>query len=110
MLIKNKKICPTFPIKISSDCKVVFTDAKKFPWRQDKKGYFLVKIQEGKIHCGFANNKHEVMIEFIGKNPERMIKEIAKRKICDLEHMGYISSELMIAKNCLDKNEKYVQR
>ena len=105
-----KEIYPVSPIKISSRRKIIFTDEKKYPWKKDKKGYFLVKILAGKIHCGFANNKHEVMIEFIGKNPERMIKEIAKRKICDLEHMGYISSELMIAKNCLDKNEKYVQR
>ena len=111
MPIKNKnQFCPTFPIKVSSDCKVVFTDAKKFPWRQDKKGYFLVKIEGGFLHCGFANHKHEVKIEFIGKNPEKMIKEIAKRKICGLGHMGYIASELMIAKNCLENGKKFVQR
>ena len=70
----------------------------------------MVKIEAGFLHCGFANSKHEVKIEFIGKNVEKMIKEIAKRKICDLEHMGYIASELMIAKNCLENQKKYVQR
>ena len=105
-----KEICPTSPIKISSDCKVIFTDEKKYLWRRDSKGYFLVKIEAGFLHCGFANSKHEVKIEFIGKNVEKMIKEIAKRKICDLEHMGYIASELMIAKNCLENQKKYVQR
>ena len=105
-----KKICPTSPIKVSSDCKIIFTDGKKYPWKKDKKGYFLVKIQDGFLHCGFANNKHEVVIEFVGRNVEKMIKEIAKKKICDLEHMGYIASELMIARDCMENNKKYVQR
>ncbi len=106
----QKKICPTNEIKISADREIVFTDEKKYPWKKDKKGYFLVKIENGFLHCGFANNKHEVKIEFVGKNVEKMIKEIAKKKLCDLEHMGYISSELMIAKNYLKNGKKYVQR
>ena len=106
----KKEICPISEIKISSKRKRIFTDEKKFPWRADSKGYFLVKIDRGFIHCGFANNKHEVKIEFVGKNVEKMIKEIAKKKLCDLEHMGYISSELMIAKNYLKNGKKYVQR
>ena len=105
-----KKFCPVSQIKISSKRKIIFTDEKKFPWKKDAKGYFLVKIENNEIHCGFANNKHEVKIEFVGKNPEKMIKEIAKRKICDLERMGYIASELMIAKNCLESGKKFVQR
>ena len=105
-----KEICPIAPIKISPKRKIIFTDAKKYPWRRDSKGYFLVKIENGNIHCGFANNKHEVMIEFVGKNVEKMIKEIAKRKTCDLEHMGYIASELTLAFNCMKNGEKYTQR
>lgn len=105
----NEK-CPVAPIKIPANREIIFTDEKKFPWKQDKNGYFLVKIENGFLHCGFANNNHEVQIEFVGKDVEKMIKEIAERKICDLTHMGYIASELQIAKNCLDKKEKYVQR
>ena len=105
-----KKLCPTNEIKISPKRKIIFTDEKKYPWRADSRGYFLVKIQDGNIHCGFANKKHEVKIEFIGKDVEKMIKEIAKKKLCDLEHMGYISSELMIAKNYLKNGKRYIQR
>ncbi|MEK6842573.1 MAG: hypothetical protein AABX84_02060, partial [Nanoarchaeota archaeon] len=76
----------------------------------DKKCYFLVKIHKRKFNCGFVNNKHEMKIEFIGLDPEKMIKEIAKRKLCDLEHMGYIASELMIACDCMKNNKKYMQR
>ncbi|MBI2043237.1 hypothetical protein HYT25_02515 [Candidatus Pacearchaeota archaeon] len=107
----NKKLpCPTSPIKIPAARKIIFTDEKKYPWKQDKKGYFLVKIQRGFLHCGFVNNRHEMKIEFVGKNPEKIIKEIAKRKLCDIEHMGYIASELIIAHECIKKNKKYAQR
>jgi len=104
------KPCPASPIKISPSRKIIFTDEKKYPWRRDSKGYFLVKIKNGFLHCGFANNKHEVVIEFVGKNVEKIIKEIAKRKICDMEHMGYIASELTLASKFLKNRKKYVQR
>ena len=104
------KKCPTFPIKISPKRKIILTDNLKFHWKRDKKGYFLVKIENKKIHCGFVNNNSEMVIEFTGKNPDKIIKEIAKRKLCDLEHMGYIASELTIAENCLNKGKKYIQR
>jgi len=51
-----------------------------------------------------------MVVEFVGKKPEKIIKEIAKRNLCDLEHMGYIASELSIAHDCLKNNKNYVQR
>jgi len=105
----NKK-CPIHEIEISENRKIIFCDNLKFPWKQDKHGYFLVKIMNEKIHCGFVNNKHKMIMEFRGKNPEKIIKEIAKRKMCNLENMGYIASELMIADNCIKNKKKYVQR
>ncbi|MFA5318181.1 MAG: hypothetical protein WC323_01765 [Patescibacteria group bacterium] len=102
--------CPRHKIKIPKNREVVKTDRLKFPWQQDKNGYFLVKIEDGQICCGFVNNKHEMILELRGKNMEKMIKEIAKRKLVGLEQMGYISSELIIAKDCLKNNKKYIQR
>src|SRR3989344_1574588 len=104
---QKNKLCPSSPIKISPSRKIIFTDNLKFPWKQDKKGYFLVKIENKKIHCGFVNNKSKMIFEFVGKNPGKIIKEIAKRKLCDLEHMGYIASELMIAENCARNGKNY---
>ena len=49
-------------------------------------------------------------IEFRGSDPDKIIKEIASRKLCSLGNMGYISSELMIAKDALDNKNKYTQR
>jgi len=109
-MMQNPKSCPIEPIKIMKDRKMIFTDEIKFPWRQDKRGYFLIKIGNGKIHCGFVNNNHEMLVEFVGSNPDGIIKEIARRKLCDLEHMGYLASELTIACDCLKNGKKYVQR
>ncbi|MEK6898197.1 MAG: hypothetical protein AABX28_02455 [Nanoarchaeota archaeon] len=105
----NKK-CPSSPIEISPRRKIIFTDGKKYPWHQNRKGYFLVKIENEVLCCGIVNNKHKMILELKGRNPEKMIKEIAKRKLCDLEHMGYIASELMITYDCIKNNKKYVQR
>ena len=102
--------CPFHKIDIAEDREIVYTDKLKFPWKQDKKGYFLVKLEKNMICCGFVNNKHKMIIEFRGKNPDKIIKEIAKRKLVDLKHMGYIASELMIAYDCLKNKKKYVQR
>lgn len=102
--------CPKVPVKINSDREIVKTDDLKFPWKKDENGYFLVKIQNKKIHCGFVNNNHEMIFEFVGENPDKIIKEIAKRKICDMEHLGYIASELTIANNCIKEGKKYMQR
>lgn len=111
---KNTKKCPFHKIEIPKDREIIKTDKLKFPWKQDPKGYFLVKIEKNQICCGFVNNKHKMKVEFRGKNPDKIIKEIAKRKLVNLEQMGYIASELMIAKDCLKNNslasKKYIQR
>jgi len=102
--------CPSYKIDIPEDRKIVGTDELKFPWKQDKKGYFLVKIENGLICVGHVDNNHKMSIEFRGKDPDKIIKEIAKRELCSLDHMGYVASEIMIAKDCLENNKKYVQK
>lgn len=105
------KKCPAHDITIPDDREVVDCDAKKYPWRQDPKGYFLVRLRGGKIECGFVEaGSHRMLAEFRASDPDRIIKEIASRKLCSLTGMGYIAGELMLAKQCLDSGQKYVQR
>jgi len=106
----QKKKCPFNKIEIPENRKIIFCDKLKFPWKHDKKGYFLVKIKNKMIHCGFVNSKHKMVVEFISKDPDKIIKEIAKQKICNLENMGYIASELMIADYSIKNRTEYVQR
>lgn len=113
-VMKNKK-CPMKEIEIKNDREIVYTDNLSFPWNQDPNGYFLIKIDnennENKIICcGFVNNKHELIIEFRGKNPDKIIKEITRRNLCSKENLAYISQELMIAYYCMKNNLNYVQR
>jgi len=105
-----KQKCPYHKIEIPADREIVETDDLKFPWKQDPYGYFLIKLENNRICCGFVNNNHVMEVEFRGTNPEKIIKEIAKRELVGLSQMGYIASELMIAKDCLENKKEYVQR
>ena len=102
--------CPFHRIDIPEDREVVFCDGLRHEWHGDEKGYFLVKLESGLICCGFVGPDHKMVVEFRGKDPDKIIKEIASRRLCSLANMGYISSELMIAKDALDNGKEYVQR
>lgn len=104
--------CPIQEIDIKKDREIIYCDNLTFLWNQDSNGYFLVKIdrENEMLCCGFVNNEHKLIIEFRGKNPDKIIKEITRRNLCSKENLAYISSELMIAYNCLKNNIKYVQR
>jgi hypothetical protein len=108
-----KAKCPSSPIEIPEKRKIVFCDMKKHPWKPDPKGYFLVRLdrKKGMICCGFVDaKKHRMLVEFRASDPDKIIREIAGRKLCSLRTMGYIASELMVAKDALDKSRGYVQR
>ena len=102
--------CPQHKINISKDREVINCDNLQFPWKQDPNGYFLVKIKDNEINCGFVNSNHKMILEFRGTDPDKIIKEIIKREICNKENLGYISSELILAKNCIDNKKQYIQR
>jgi len=105
------KECPFVPIDFNEEGReVVECDELLFPWKQDPNGYFLVKIEKNFIECGFVNSGHKMILVFRGKNPDKIIKEIAKRELVNLPHMGYIASEIMIAYNCIKTGQEYVQR
>ena len=102
--------CPIQEIEIKKDREIINCDNLTFPWNQDEKGYFLVKIENKMIHCGFVTNNHKMILELIGKNPNKIIKEIVKRDLCSKDNLAYISSEIMIAYNCMKNDLPYVQR
>ena len=102
--------CPTKHI-ILSDREKVNADKLIFPWRKNNKGYFLLKIEDGKVCCGFVNWKHHMLIEWQGTDSDKIMKDIAQRKLCsDHFAMAYIASELMRAEYHLKNNIIYVQR
>ena len=106
---EQTKNCPFQEIKFQQDREIIYSDNLTFPWNQDPKGYFLVKIEEDMLCCGFVTHDHKMILELRGKNPDKMIKEFIKRELCSKENIGYISSELMIAYFCMKNNLLYVQ-
>lgn len=96
-------------VNIPEDIEIVDCDKLNFEWNEDKSGYFLIKIEDGLIKCGFVRDE-TMILELDGKDPSKIIKEIAKRRLVNLEHMGYIAKELTVAKYCLDNSKEYVQR
>jgi len=105
-----KAKCPCAPIEISKDREIVNCDKLKFKWKQDPHGYFLVKIENNKICCGFCTTKNKMILELRSKAPDNIIKEIVRRNLCNKSNLGYIASELVIAYNCMINEKKYVQR
>ena len=103
------KQCPSQKIKIKNQREIVDCDNLSFPWPTDPNGYFLVKINNRTIHCCWVTN-NKLTLELKGKNPDKIIKEIVKRNLCNNSTLAYISSELTIASNCIRNDEEYVQR
>jgi len=104
------KPCPIKPIIIRQDRETIDCDKKKYPWTCDPQGYFLVKIENKKIHCGFVNINHELILELTAANPDNIIKEIVARNLVDKPHLAYIASELIIAHTSIQNNQPYTQR
>jgi hypothetical protein len=103
--------CPTQPITILKDRLVIETDDLDFKWVGDKNGYFLIKLDDDEISCGFVNAHHELCVEFRGTDMDKMIKEILKQDLLDSkEHLVYVAQELMLARQCLDEMTLYIQR
>ncbi|MBI5390492.1 hypothetical protein HZB02_03315 [Candidatus Woesearchaeota archaeon] len=101
--------CPTHPVNINKR-KIVHCDRLSFRWKPNPKGYFLIKIEKGNICVGFVNQQHRMLYEFRGNDPDKIAKEIARRRLCTLEHMAYLGQEVHRAFHCLSERKRFVQR
>ncbi len=91
----------------------------------DPIGYFLIRAnQETKeIEVAFCKyeeikfthpkarfGKNTINQESSSKNPEEILKWIKDNELISKEgHLDYIKRELKKAKECIEKNEKYIQ-
>lgn len=87
-------------------------EAKEGPWKQDPKGYFLIKInyEDGTIHAGYCDNDHVLKYEIVGKRAQDIYYTIAERGLVSLfEHASYLGKELKKAELAIKYKLKYVQ-
>ena len=75
----------------------------------DKKGYFLIKIEDKKIMAGHCKSNNEIDYVFVGSKAQDVYKEIIKRKLVSLEHAAYLGKELVKAEICMKEGKKYIQ-
>ncbi|MBS3168269.1 hypothetical protein J4216_04035 [Candidatus Woesearchaeota archaeon] len=91
----------------------------------DPIGYFLVRINKEtkEIEVAFCKyeeikfahpkarfGKNTINQEFSSKNPENIINWIKNNNLISQEdHLEYMKKELKKAKECLEKEEKYIQ-
>ncbi|MFT4310652.1 MAG: hypothetical protein ACMXYC_03395 [Candidatus Woesearchaeota archaeon] len=97
------------PFEIPDDIPIVQCDRLTYPWQQDEQKYVLIRKQNKTIQLLFV--EHDIaFLQLEGEQPYNLIKEIAKRNLVNLEHMGYLAVEIMRAKHAMDTNTEFVQR
>ncbi len=90
----------------------------KKEWKQDPKGYFLIRINKNFIEAAYVKNDHsnhpkkdlKKATVIKGKNAEEIYNTIIREKLVSLkEHAAYLGSELQKAEIAMKNKLKYVQ-
>jgi len=97
---------------IDKSKKVELVEGKEGPWKQDPKGYFLIKpnYEDKTIHAGHCNNDNVLTYEIVGKRAQDIYHTIASMGMVSLfEHASYLGKELKKAELAIKYKLKYVQ-
>lgn len=110
---ENKKTHLKIPSTISKNVKIIKGSYHPYKdWIQDKKGYFLIRINKKDkiIELGFCKKDNIVEIIITGKNPQEIYYTVAKQKLISrLEHYAYLGKELEKAYLALKYDLEYIQ-
>src|SRR3989344_5816833 len=110
-----RKITVKLPYKlkarISKKARCVIAHGS-LPWRQDPRGYFLIKVNRkaGQIELGFCEAGNVVSLVIAGKKPEEIYHTVFKEGlVTKFDHAAYLGKELEKAYIALKTGAKYVQ-
>ncbi|MEK6968763.1 MAG: thymidylate synthase [Nanoarchaeota archaeon] len=79
-------------------------------WRQDKRGYFVIKVENGLIKLQHYDNNGPLLQTFEGMKAEDIYKELVLKETMSYpEHLIYIGAELAKAEIALKLGIPYVQ-
>ncbi|MEM3373630.1 MAG: DUF4346 domain-containing protein [Candidatus Woesearchaeota archaeon] len=113
MSTNNKKTHLKIPSTISENVKIIKGSYHPYKdWYQDKKGYFLIRLDRKKktIELGFCKKNNVVEIIIIGKTPQEIYYTAVKEKLISrMEHAAYLGKELEKAYLALKYDLDYVQ-
>ena len=82
------------------------------PWRQDPRGYFLIKInrKDRQIEVGFCEAGNVVKLVIVGKKPDEIYHAVFREGlVTKFDHAAYLGKELEKAYIALKTGAKYVQ-
>ena len=89
---------------------IVKKNKKKLRFVEDRLGYFLISVKEGKIVVNHFSPDGRRTFSFEGTSAEDLYKQIISQNLVSrLEHAAYLGKELMRAEMCLKEGKKYVQ-
>ena len=92
-------------------------DSKK-EWKQDPRGYFLIRINRNQIEVAHVKNDHsnhpkkdlKKATVILGKSAEEVYNTIIREKLVSLkEHAAYLGSELQKAEIAMKNKLDYIQ-
>lgn len=98
---------------LSKNVKIIVGKYDKYnDWVQDKKGYFLIRINKKKkiIEVGYCKKNNIVELIVHGKIPQEIYYTLLKKKLISRwEHAAYLGRELEKAYLALKYNLEYIQ-
>ncbi len=79
-------------------------------WKQDSRGYFVIKIENNLIKLHHYNNNGPLLQTFEGTKAEELYKQLVlKETMSSPEHLAYIGMELAKAEIALKLKIPYIQ-
>ena len=98
---------------LANDCKIVRGDYHHIKhWKQDRKGYSLIRIDRRKklIELGYCKKNNVVEVVIQGKTPQEVYYTACKMKLLSrLDHAAYLGKEVEKAYLALKYKLKYKQ-
>lgn len=122
---ESASICPVNAIEVKSGEEVMVSDTvetnevemvnaeydDETEFVLDSAGYFLIRLNKGKIEVGFCNSRNKVVLRIIGEKPIDIYYTIINKNGLNIrkDHCAYLGRELQKAYIALQKGIDYVQ-
>ncbi len=98
---------------IRKDAEIIKGSFHKYKdWKQDPKGYFLIRVNktEKEIELGFCKENNEIEIVIKGKIPQEIYYTAIKKGLLSrMEHAAYLGKELEKAYLAMKHDLNYIQ-
>lgn len=78
-------------------------------WRMDPAGYFLIRINDGRLEVGLCKKDNIILKKFVGTTAEEVYNTIIRHIELRQDHAAYLGKELERARIARELGVEYVQ-